>query len=377
MVRKKKTLINPFKPTAGMVPPVLIGREAIVDDFLDGLDEGAGSPGRLMRITGPRGAGKTVLLTELGNIAAERGWTVVNVSGKEPLCASIQEQLARDSRLESLDLRLSLPFVSAEAKLARDEAELSFRESFARATRALSADGNGLLVTVDEAQDASREDMTVIATNVQYMIREKQNIGLLFAGITTGVLDLLNGKGLTFLRRATIEELTNIPVDEVASAFAKSIRESGLDIDESALEYAAEATAGYAYLIQLVGYYIWREGRRHAAESLIIDGADVERGIKRAVEEYGRSVIETALSGLSKTAVEYLLAMTEDSSASSTAEISRRMGKSAATASTYRRMLIARQIIEASAPGYVVFSMPFMREYLVEHRDEILARYGE
>lgn len=59
-------LVNPLKPTAGMTPPVLIGREAVIEDFRDGIEEGAGAPGRLMRITGPRGSGKTVLLTRAG-----------------------------------------------------------------------------------------------------------------------------------------------------------------------------------------------------------------------------------------------------------------------------------------------------------------------
>ena len=94
---KPLKLINPFKPTAGMTPPVLIGREGVIDDFVDGLDKGPGAPSRLMRITGLGGSGKTVLLTQLGDIATDRGWTVVNVSGREPLCASIQEQLAHDT----------------------------------------------------------------------------------------------------------------------------------------------------------------------------------------------------------------------------------------------------------------------------------------
>ncbi len=71
-----KNLVNPFKPTAGMTPPVLVGRSSVLDDFTDGLDEGAGAPGRLMRITGPRGSGKTVLLTQLGELASECSCTV-------------------------------------------------------------------------------------------------------------------------------------------------------------------------------------------------------------------------------------------------------------------------------------------------------------
>lgn len=373
---KPLKLINPFKPTAGMTPPVLIGREGVIDDFVDGLDKGPGAPSRLMRITGLGGSGKTVLLTQLGDIAADRGWTVVNVSGREPLCASIQEQLAHDTRLRSLDIKISLPVVSAEAHLGGAAEELSFREVLTRATRSLTKHGSGLLITVDEVQDASHEEMATIATSVQYMIREQQDIGLLFAGITTGVLDLLNGEGITFLRRAKAEELASIPTEEVARALRKTIEASGLHIDDDVLAYAAGQSHGYAYLIQLVGYYVWREGRRHSRESVTITLADARRGSEVALQEFGSSVLETAISGLTKPAVDYLLAMTEDEGASSTSEIAKRMGMPASSANTYRRILIERQIIESTAPGFVAFSIPFMREYLLQHRADILARYG-
>ena len=39
-------------------------------------------------------------------------------------------------------------------------------------------------------------------------------------------------------------------------------------------------------------------------------------------------------------------------------------------------MLIRRQIIEQTARGYVAFSIPYMREYLRENRENLLARYG-
>ena len=64
---------NPFKPTVGKRPPVLIGRDAVIEDFAEGLDNGAGAPGRLMLLTGNRGCGKTVLLREFQRVAADRG----------------------------------------------------------------------------------------------------------------------------------------------------------------------------------------------------------------------------------------------------------------------------------------------------------------
>lgn len=51
------------------MPPILIGRQAVIDAFAEGLENGAGAPGRLMLVTGQRGYGKTVMLTELSRVA--------------------------------------------------------------------------------------------------------------------------------------------------------------------------------------------------------------------------------------------------------------------------------------------------------------------
>lgn len=49
------SMVNPFKPTAGGEPPLLIGRDRIIRDFEKGLDNGVGAPGRIMLVTGARG----------------------------------------------------------------------------------------------------------------------------------------------------------------------------------------------------------------------------------------------------------------------------------------------------------------------------------
>lgn len=58
---------NPFKPTAGGEPLLLIGRGKVIRDFEKGLDNGVGAPGRIMLVTGARGTGKTVMLTVFGD----------------------------------------------------------------------------------------------------------------------------------------------------------------------------------------------------------------------------------------------------------------------------------------------------------------------
>ena len=75
-----QVLQNPFKPTAGKMPPELIGRDEVVDEFYEGLLNGPGAPERLIRVSGVRGTGKTVMLGEFKRIALnmEQKWTVVS-----------------------------------------------------------------------------------------------------------------------------------------------------------------------------------------------------------------------------------------------------------------------------------------------------------
>lgn len=370
---------NPFKPTAGKMPPVLVGREKVTDDFLEGLANGEGAPGRLMRITGPRGSGKTVLLSELASIAEDEGWLVVNVSGSGDLLASLSRRLMRKSLFSEIVFKAQSPLVSIEAR--RGSASLDDFESILEcATRGMTKRGKGLLVTIDEVQDALRDDIREIATAVQFMIRENQNIALVFAGIATGVLDILNGKSVTFLRRAKPEELDAIPLDEVRDSLRDTIANSGFQIEEEALALATDATQGYAHLIQLVGYHVWRTAwlrGRKGDDAIVVSVDDATRGVAAARDEFKSAVLEATITGLPKTAIDFILAMSETRDVVSTSKIASMLKRTTGYLSPYRRQLISRQVIEQTAPGYVTFSIPLMKEYLAEERASILSRYGE
>ena len=111
---------NPFKPTAGKRPPILIGRESVIEDFEEGLDNGAGAPGRLMLITGNRGCGKTVLLRELQRLANERGWAVVSDSASLGLCDRLADALRSNKPVvTSMEFGPSFGRMSVEAARQR------------------------------------------------------------------------------------------------------------------------------------------------------------------------------------------------------------------------------------------------------------------
>ena len=373
MAVKKRMKTNPFKPTAGAEPPVLVGRDHVIDDFIDGLDEGVGAPGRLMRITGPRGSGKTVLLTELGDIARKRGWLVVDVTAREGMLGEVIAILSDEDAIE-LSADIDLGIVKAHASTGQ-KSRVSIREALTKATGS-AAGRTGVLVTVDEAQDADRDEMVQLATAVQHLIREGKDVAFIFAGITTGVLDFLNDASLTFLRRAKAEELAPIPLEEVCEAYAKSFAATDMSISGDVLKEAAQATSGYAFLVQLVGYQIWRKCRRHVDSSPTVTMNDVRKGAMEADREFCDMVILPALSGVSKRGIEYLIEMAKVDGAISTAAIAQCLGVKPSALSSTRRTLISKQIIEPTARGYVTFSIPRMREYVREFGDELMGRFG-
>ena len=59
--------------------------------------------------------------------------------------------------------------------------------------------------------------------------------------------------------------------------------------------------------------------------------------------------------------------MAKDDGPSKMADVQQRLGVDVNYASQYRLRLIAAELIESTARGYVDFAVPYLREYLREH----------
>lgn len=363
--------MNPFKPTAGGEPPLLIGRERVVRDFDKGLDNGVGAPGRIMLITGARGTGKTVMLTVLGDKARAHKWDVIEETASDGLCERLVSELcSKDSLIDKLTFAPSITIAGASVSLG--EAELSpkrmpetLRKAMSARLDALEKRDAGLMISIDETQAASRADLIAIATAIQHQIREKRNVSIVFAGLPQMISDLFDDEVITFLRRARTNVLANVPIDEVKESFAQTFEDSGMSLDTSLVEKAAVATAGYPYMIQLVGYYIWDAA--DARESTVISKEDVDEGIREARVDLDNAVCVPELHGLSKNDRAYLEAMAVSDGPSGTSEVAKRMGRSAKYAATYRKRLLDAYVIQQTDRGEVDFAVPFLREYLRGH----------
>lgn len=82
---------------------------------------------------------------------------------------------------------------------------------------------------------------------------------MVMAGLPSVVTDLIADERVTFLRRARQQYIGRIEDGEVKLALRRSVEAVGKTIEAEALELAAASIGGFAYMLQLVGYFMWEE----------------------------------------------------------------------------------------------------------------------
>lgn len=370
---------NPFKPTAGKMPPILIGRQSIIDDFKEGLENGAGAPGRLMLITGQRGYGKTVMLTELGRVAKDAGWEVISETASEGMCDRLASALVRPGmKLWGVNVQPSIGvsgILNASlggASFSVDQVALTLREVVNQRLAKMPR-GKGIVFTIDEAQAASMADMVALATTIQHVIRDedmrdvsdsdKHGVAFVFAALPSLMDELLHERVLTFLRRSVQHDLGLVAYPDVRSAYIEVVREGGLAIDSEVAELAAEASDGYPYMIQLVGYYMWRAAEVRGSKE--IEEADVIQGKKDALVLFDDAVCAPLFDGLTAAQKLFVKAVAKEApQPAKVSEIANRAHRSASWVSKYRASLIKERVVESAGYGLVRLSASHLAEYV-------------
>lgn len=370
---------NPFKPSAGVNPPLLVGREQVLTDFQQGLFNGAGDPYRLLRVTGNRGAGKTVLLNALGEYAAQNKWQVIHETATTGLVVRLIRALHK--KTGRYVKSVTLPGISIDGLAAANLGGLelsdpllpaTLREAFNIQLDAVTKKHpeRGILLTIDEVQGADPAELRTIATTTQHLIRENHNIAVVFAGLPGMDSTLLHDNVITFLRRATPVVLKDIPLELVKDSFVRVFGEHDRTLTPRALEAATKATKGYPFMIQLVGYYVWNR----AGDNALVEIDHAEQGVDAAMIRLGETVHEPAVEDLSAVDRTFLLAMAQDTGPSRMKDICQRINRNGQYANQYRQRLIDSGVIEESGYGYVDFTIPYLRDWLKDHQASVRLR---
>jgi hypothetical protein len=364
---------NPFHASFGVSPPLLVGRDGVLEDFVEALEDGPGASGRATLYTGARGAGKTVMLNAVEDRAKERGWLVISETATPGFVARITQQhlprLLRDFDPEAVRRRLagvtaplnvgSVAWETIEAHVV----QAGLRNQIELLTDLLVETGTGVLVTLDEIHQNQVEELREVATTVQHAFREGRELAFAGAGLAASVSDVVNDDVLTFLRRAERHALGSVQRSDVQRAFREPIETAGRSIGDAALQVMVDGASGYPFLLQLVGAQTWR--LHPATAEITVEDATL--GVARARRRLGALIHEPALSAASDIDKSFLLAMAHDDGPSKMADIQQRLDVDANYASQYRLRLIAAELIYPTRRGYVDFALPYQREYLREH----------
>ena len=356
---------NPFTPTFGMVPPYLAGRDRVLSDMRRAFSEGLGNPNLATLLVGPRGSGKTALLSCIADEAKQEGWISVNAVALEGMLDDIIQQAGKacahlvepapTRRLSAIGIGqlLNLEWVFSP------ESQANWRSRIEALLDQIGAHARGLLITVDEVRPEVDELVQLIAT-YQLLVRDGRQVALVMAGLPAAVSATLNDRVLTFLNRARKISLPPLPLGDVDAFFLEAFSRLGVQIGPEDRRRAAEFTQGSPYMLQLVGHSI----AVRADDAGRLGAGGLDEALASAMSDFENDVCETTLAALSDKDVEFLTAMAQDEGASRVSDVAERMGVTVDYAQKYRRRLIDAGVIEAARRGFVRFAVPYLKRHL-------------
>lgn len=337
---------NPFTLSFGKEPTSMIKRDIQSYEIIDGFS--ADNPGsHVYMITGVRGAGKTVMLTEIAShFRKEENWIVVDLNPERDLLKTLAAELSNRKELMQIfrDAKINLSFLGLGIEIDGEPPVTDMVVALRRMLQKLTNLGKRVLVTIDEA--VSSETVREFASQFQIFIREELNVFLLMTGLYDNVYELQNEKTLTFLYRAPKIVLKPLNISLIARKYAEVFE---LD-DENAVQMA-KMTMGYSFAFQVLGYLCWQQKQPWQA---VIPEYDAY------LEEY---VYEKIWSELSDTDKKIVISMHEGKSAK-VADIRKKINMDSNKFNIYRNRLIRKGILAATGYGELSFVLPRFREFV-------------
>ena len=356
-----------FTPAFGNRPARLVGREDVMNVFLDGLASSPGSRERAIVMLGQRGYGKTVLLLEMAAQAKAHGFvaaspTAVSGSMLEKLIEKIQDEgepYVKKKRSVTGG-SVGLFGFSAGLQFTKEVQESkSFSYKLTQLSRALNKHNMGVLLLIDELQASSVELRELVVT-YQELVGEGLNVGIVLAGLPGAVSATLNDKVLTFLNRAEKIELQPLRTGDIEAYYRQAFQKTGIKLDDVMRKEAALCSEGSPYMMQLIGHNM----TLYASDDGKLTKIAFKEAISTAKETFQNDICKTTLQPLSETDIQFLQAMRDEPEACKIADIISRMGVTRDFAQQYRRRLLDAGVIETVRRGTVRIAVPYLAEYL-------------
>lgn len=386
-------VLNPFRPGAGRRPPVLAGRERLLEGFdvVIRRIEQTGEGDRSWVINGLRGVGKTVLLNELLSQANQRKWIVAKVeaSSGSPLRNVLAAELAKAMRtatgrhpqggalkralgvFKAFSLQLGLTGVNVgveveplkgiadSGRLGEDLTALF--EVLGLASQEFNI---GTLLLIDELQEASREDLAAINMAVHEIGQAGVPLPVVLVGAGLPSLPAQLADAGSYAERLYAYQPVGLLADEpVETALTEPCRVQGASWDDDALAAALELAQGYPYFVQAIGKHVW-----DLAPGPQIHLEDVAEGGRLARDEIDAGLYRSRWERATVAQRRMLRGMAELGGEGSVeiGELAVHLGKSRTSdLSVARGELIKKGLVYAPERGLVAFTVPGMAEFVL------------
>jgi hypothetical protein len=337
---------NPFSLSFGKEPVSFIERGRQSSEIIDNFS--TENPAcQVCMITGVRGSGKTVMLTDIAKYFRKlEDWIVIDLSPERNLLNSFAAELSNRAELLEIfrDAKINLSFLGLGLEIDGVPPITDISVAVTKMLERIAKKGKKVLITIDEV--TCNQTMKEFASMFQIFIRRDFPVFLLMTGLYENIYELQNEKTLTFLYRAPKVELRPLNIGMIAQKYKEVFDMS----DEEALAMSKE-TMGYPFAFQVLGYLCWKNNAKYT---------EVLAQYSQYLEEY---VYEKLWSELSAQDKAVLRAMSEASSRKVEA-IREKAGKSSGNFSVYRNRLIKKGIVVASEYGYLEFALPRFREFV-------------
>lgn len=346
---------NPYTLVFGQPPLEMISRSAQATRIL--YDFSQKRPvNSINLITGIRGSGKTVFITQIAKTLSEKKeWIVVNLNAQRDLLVSLASKLNSNRNLSRLfrEAEINLQAFGFGVSIKGVPPVTDIEEALSRMLRVLREHGKRVLVTIDEVTNS--KEMRIFASAYQIFLREELPVFLLMTGLYKQIDNLRNAEGMTFLERAPRTVLA--PLD--LYAMAKKYEET-LSLRADAAMKLASATRGYSFAFQVMGFFYYE------------NPDNPEKAREEALDylcEFAYRKIWSEMSGKDRE-VAAAIGRVPDGSVEKIRQI---LMYSSNQFNPYRDRLIKAGIITGEQTGIVAFALPGFGEFAQKMLAEIYA----
>jgi len=349
-------------------------------------------------LTGPRGVGKTVLMSRFVDAARRTGYQTISYQPAVRQVGLVASVVARAAeRLDAQDsvwgkVRRSFDNIAGVTLGAGGlSATLSLRQApanaltnnpsevaaglagLADAVRAEQPTG-GVLLAIDELQVAADDDLSFLAVVLQRLNVDYPAARVAFvATALPHVYNVLAAAGVTHADRLFPGERIPIalPTHEATSAIVTPALQAGVVWDPTAAAAIVEASNGYPAHLQLMASHTW-ENAAEGTSTLI--ASDAQAGIRSALASIEVSHFAEIWGTLPIAQRRYLHALADLGGEARTAELVDALGVRSATDLSYlREELLRKGVIHSPRYGLVALTTPAMAGYITARAAELTA----